>query len=96
MVGDVFLTYEEFATLLTQIEAILNSRPLTELSEDPKDDPVLTPAHPLIGESSFIIAEPPTRKEKFGSLERWKRVTQLTQVFWDRWSQDYLHTLQKR
>uniref|UniRef100_A0ABD2XDY7 Integrase catalytic domain-containing protein n=1 Tax=Trichogramma kaykai TaxID=54128 RepID=A0ABD2XDY7_9HYME len=96
MVGDALLTYEEFATLLTQIEAILNSRPLTELGEDPKNDPVLTPAHQLIQESSFIVAEPPIRKERFGPLERWKRITQLTQVFWDRWSQEYLHTLQKR
>ncbi len=43
---DVKLTYEEFSTLLTQIEACLNSRPLV-----PLDDGIeaLTPDHFLIG-----------------------------------------------
>ncbi|CAB0033517.1 unnamed protein product [Trichogramma brassicae] len=70
--------------------------PECEIITQPEPEAVLTPAHPIIGESSFLIAEPPIKTEKIGALERWKRVTQLTQVFWDRWSKEYLHTLQKR
>ncbi|XP_011879793.1 PREDICTED: uncharacterized protein LOC105568594, partial [Vollenhovia emeryi] len=45
VVGDHLLTYEEMTTLLTQIEAVLNSRPLCALTDDPDDLNVLTPAH---------------------------------------------------
>nr|CAI5869037.1 unnamed protein product [Callosobruchus analis] len=34
-VGNMMLTYEEMSTALSQIDAILNSRPLTQLSSDP-------------------------------------------------------------
>ncbi|CAB0044881.1 unnamed protein product [Trichogramma brassicae] len=64
MVGDDLFTFEEFSTLLAQIEAILNSRPLTPLSDTFEPDAVLTPAHPLIGESSVVIAEPPITGKK--------------------------------
>lgn len=49
VVSDAALTYEEFYTLLTQIEACLNSHPLIPLSQDPNDLEVLTPGHLLIG-----------------------------------------------
>lgn len=43
--GEMIFTFEEFTTLLTQIEGVVNSRPLCPLSNDPNDLNPLTPAH---------------------------------------------------
>lgn len=43
ILGNALLNYEEMYTLLAQIEACLNSRPLTPLASDPNDLVALTP-----------------------------------------------------
>lgn len=52
VVGTQTLTYEEFATLLCKVEAVMNSRPLAQIFDDPHEE-YLTPAHFLIGGSLF-------------------------------------------
>jgi len=50
VVGSVKLTFEEMSTLLTQVEACLNSRPLVPLPNDDDGIEALTPGHFLIGQ----------------------------------------------
>ena len=49
LLKDTVLTDAQLLTLLTEAEAIVNSRPLTYLSDDPNDLAALTPNHILLG-----------------------------------------------
>ena len=84
IVGNVRLTYEEMSTVLCQIEACLNSRPLVPLSSDPSDYGVLTPGHFLIGCALNTIPEPDITDVKLNRLNRWQHVETLCQHFWKR------------
>lgn len=90
------LTFEEVSTLLTQIEAILNSRPITPLSSDPDDYSYITPGHFLIGDALVSYPEPNLQEIPMNRLSRWQRIEQMRQHFWRRWTVDYLHQLQQR
>lgn len=94
--GNMIFNYEEFYTLLTRIEACLNSRPITPLSTDPQDYAALTPGHFLIGRSLIALPEEDISKEKIPPTKRWKLLEQVTQHFWQRWHRDYLNELQQR
>ncbi|EFN65032.1 hypothetical protein EAG_00552, partial [Camponotus floridanus] len=90
VVGDNLLTYEEMNTLLTQIEAVLNSRPLSCLSDDPEDLHALTPGHFLTGSSLTTIPEPSLLSVKGSRLSRWQLTRQMLESFWTRWSRECL------
>ncbi|XP_044582991.1 uncharacterized protein LOC123264009 [Cotesia glomerata] len=94
VIGDRLLTFEEMSTLLTQIEAILNSRPLCALTEDPEDLEVLTPGHFLIGEALNVMPEPSLELLNPGRLSRWQLIRQNLDSFWARWSASCLHRYQ--
>ncbi|XP_062541079.1 uncharacterized protein LOC134209115 [Armigeres subalbatus] len=96
VVGETKLTFEEMTTFLAQCEAILNSRPLIPVSDDPNDIEVLTPSHILIGRSPLSIPEPSYEDVKVGRLGRWQHIQLMKQHFWKRWSAEYLHYLQSR
>lgn len=96
VVGEAHLTYEEMYTLLTQIESILNSRPLTPISTDPNDLSFLTPGHFLIGDSFRSLPEPDLTQLPANHLSSWQRVEQIRQHFWKRWHKEYLNQHQQR
>ena len=48
-IGSARLTYDELLTSVTEVEMILNSRPLTHLSSDDVEEEPLTPSHLLLG-----------------------------------------------
>lgn len=96
VVGLQRLTFEEMTTVTSQVEAILNSRPLTPESSDPDDLNALTPGHFLTGGPLNAIPEPSVDHLNTNRLSRWQLLQQMTQSFWKRWSDEYLTRLQQR
>jgi len=82
--------------MLFQIEACLNSRPLTSHSIDPESFAVLTPAHFLVGGCLTLPPEPQHPEKPVNYLKRWQLVQGMTQGFWRRLSSEYLRSVQPR
>ncbi|GBM87314.1 hypothetical protein AVEN_169950-1 [Araneus ventricosus] len=55
MLGKSIFTYEELLTILCECEKVVNSRPLTYLSEDMQDCTLITPAMVLFGRSTAMV-----------------------------------------
>lgn len=91
VVGEQKLTYEEYATLLSQIEACLNTRPLCAISEDPEDIDFLTPAHFLASGPTLTIIE--TERDE---RTRWQLTQKIFSDIWKRWQNEYLCQLSAR
>lgn len=96
VIDESTLTYEEMTTLLAQVEACLNSRPIKALSDDPSDLVPLTPGHFLVGAPLIAVPGPSTVEQPSLRLSRWQQIQQMTEHFWTRWSREYLQSLQPK
>ena len=95
-IGKSILQFEELNTLLIQIEAIVNSRPISPISSDPDDLMPLTPAHFLIGRSLTSLPESVYQNKRIPMEQNWKATQSLRAHFWKRWKSEYLNNLQRR
>ncbi|XP_075159324.1 uncharacterized protein LOC142232403 [Haematobia irritans] len=87
-------TFEQFATLLARIEGVLNSRPISAMTEDPSDLTALTPGHFLRG--SPLLAFPEPMSSKLSLINKWTKLKALHHQFSIRWREDYLKAMHKR
>lgn len=93
---EMLFTYEQFNTLITEIEAILNSRPLTPISSDPNDPIVLTPGHFLIGDSLTNLRDRNFTDVPTNRLNTWEHIQKVKQDFLKRWRREYLTEIIQR
>ena len=88
-------TDEELSTVFKHIEAVLNQRPLTQVSEDPRDTQALCPQDFLIGRmetSPFVTGIPIQSNLK----TRWRLLHNLTLRLWDEFVVRYVRHLHVR
>ena len=94
-VGVNSLTHTELLTVLVEIEACINSRPLTFVGDDMEAREPLTPAHFLLGRSggfySWASEETSPDPESLGL--RWQLCQSVLQQFWSKWSTEYIRNL---
>ena len=100
MLGRARVTYDELLTLVVEVEAILNSRPLTYMYPDDVEE-ALTPSHLLTGSRLLSIpddhvAEEIDDEDEHNALTRRERyLAKLLGHFWKRWQKEYLLNLRE-
>ena len=81
VIGDTCLSYEKISTLLSMIEACLNSRPSPPLTDDISDFRVLTPAHFLIGRTMTSLPDSSSQNLNPTLSTRWKLLIKMRDDF---------------
>lgn len=90
------LTDERLLTLIAETERIINDRPITPVSNDPRDPPALTPNMLLLMKCNSSIPKGVFQKDDVYCKRWWKQIQYLADVFWKRWIREYLPSLQIR
>ena len=91
----------ELNTLLTEVEAMLNYRPLVYINDDINSGEAITPAHFLsLNHHTGVpeISEEYQPKEFSWNMivENWRKGQAKLNVFWQTWVAEYLPTLRER
>ena len=99
-IGKAALTYDELVTVITEVEMILNSRPLSYISTEDIEEP-LTPSHFLIGRRALSLPDAAVCQEdayepNMSHTYLSRRMAYLNRNldhFWKRWKTEYLMEL---
>ena len=96
--GPRHLTHEVLTTLMAEVTAIVNSRPLVPVSTDPTMPEILTPSTLLTQKSSTLKAIPGefTATDLCKHNKQWRPVQHLANLLWSKWRKELLPTLQPR
>lgn len=99
VIGKASLRYEENEMLLTEVEAVVNSRPITFTHTNSEETVPLTPSHFLIGKRLTTLPSignatttvPNPNQDQLS--KQWKYRQRIMKTFWTQWKKDYLMEL---
>ena len=97
VLGNAKLNADEMITVLTELEATMNSRPLT-YEYDEVGAEMLTPSHLIYGRRLINLPEEVRDDEEEnerGFLKRFRYLAKLRIHFWNRWRKEYLVDLRE-
>lgn len=90
------LTHEVLITVLAEVTAIVNSRPLVPVSYDSEVPEIISP-NKLLTLKSDLDVQPSEIIETQNLYKfQWQRVKHLANIFWNRWRKEFLQSLQSR
>ncbi len=89
------LTHEVLCTLMAEVTAIINARPLLPVSADPEQPFILSPSV-LLTQKTGVPPPAGDFSDKDLYTKQWRQVQALANQFWTRWSREYLPCLQQR
>ena len=95
VLGKALLSYQELATVLSRIEAVINSSPLTTVSDDVRDLTPITPGHLALEGALYCLLDEVSTHEGTTRQRYLYQQKHLTH-FWQRWRGQYLHQLSVR
>ena len=87
---------DAFRTVIADVEALLNGRPLTHVSVDANDLEPITPNHLIYGRAIAYQPLDSVKNVGLSSRHRVKDVQAVIQTIWTRWLQEYLPNLIER
>ena len=82
--------------MLCEVEAIINFRPISKACNDPLDLEPLTPNHLLLLKGKATLPPGLFSLEDCYAKRRWRQVQYMADLFWKRWTREYLPELQER
>ena len=94
LLGSQLVDDETLLTLMAEVEKILNDRPLTPPTSDSNDPEPLTPSKLLLLRPNICFSPGESDPVNIYGSKRWKQAQYLADIFWKRWTREYLPTLQ--
>ena len=98
VLGNAFVSLPVLQTLIIEIEAVLNDRPLTYVSSDPSDPESLTPSHLICGRCITSLPHlmlDETVDPTYGAASVTEMAKRQSQHFQSRWKREYLISLRE-